>query len=178
MTEGGSIFQINVSRGGVPKRPVFEAAVGLRGLAGDAQTDTRHHGRPEQALCLFSVERLAILREEGHRVSPGATGENITTIDLDWRFVVPGARLRLGAEVTIEITDYAAPCWKNARWFVDGDFSRIDEHQHPGSGRVYARVLTTGTLRQGDPIVLVVETAAERVARVQPRVFRWPQDFR
>jgi MOSC domain-containing protein YiiM len=176
--ESGSIFQINISRGGVPKRPIFEVTVGPRGIVGDVQRDTQHHGRPEQALCLYSVERLAMLREEGHQVSPGATGENITTVDLDWRFVVPGARLRLGAEVTIEITDYAAPCWKNARWFVDGDFSRMDEQQHPGSGRVYARVLTGGTLRQDDLIVPVLETAAERVARTQPRVFRWPQDFR
>jgi MOSC domain-containing protein YiiM len=177
VSDSGSIFQINISRGGVPKLPIAEAVVDLRGITVDACTDGRHHGRPEQALCLYSVERLLRLRTQGHAVSPGCTGENITTIDLDWRHVTPGARLRLGSVVLIEITGYAAPCWKNARWFKDGDFSLLDEAQHPGNGRAYARVLATGTIRQGDVITPVAESAAKRVTRLQPKTFRWPRDF-
>jgi len=175
----GAIFQINISRGGVPKHPIREATVTARGIEGDGHADTRNHGHPEQALCLYSVERLAMLAAEGHHVSPGATGENITTVDLDWRYVSPGARLRLGDEVLIEITDYATPCWKNGFWFKDGDFTRIDEYKHPGSGRAYARVLEGGHIRQGDPVTPIVESAAVRIERTQPRVtFRWPRDFR
>ena len=111
----GTIFQINVSRGGVPKRPVAEATIDLRGITTDAQADSKHHGHPDQALCLYSVERLALLLSDGHQVFPGCTGENITTMGLDWRPVVPGARLRLGNSVLIEITGFAGPCWKNAR---------------------------------------------------------------
>ncbi len=177
MGDKGSIFQINVSRGGVPKLPIAEATVDLRGITVDSCTDGRHHGRPEQALCLYSIERLLVLRTEGHAVSPGCTGENITTVDLDWKHVTPGARLRLGGELVIEITGFAAPCWKNARWFKHGDFSRLDEALHPGSGRAYARVLSGGMIRQGDVITPISETTAERVARLQPKTFRWPRDF-
>ncbi len=177
MSAAGSIFQLNVSRGGVPKLPIAEATVDLRGITVDACTDGRHHGRPEQALCLYSVERLIALRTEGHAVSPGCTGENITTIDFDWKYLMPGARLRLGSEVLIEITGFAPPCWKNARWFTDGDFSRLDETLHPGSGRAYARVLAGGTIRQGDSVAAIEESAAARVTRLQPRTFRWPRDF-
>jgi MOSC domain-containing protein YiiM len=177
MSRSGTIVQISISRGGVPKLPVAMAAISERGVAGDAHADARAHGRPEQALCLYSVERIAALRSEGHHVEPGSTGENITTEGLDWRYVVPGARLRLGDEIVIEITGWASPCWKNARWFRSGDFRRIDEGRYPGSGRAYARVLQGGTIREGDPISAIIETAAQRTARLQPRTFRWPRDF-
>ncbi len=180
MSSSGTIVQISISRGGVPKLPISMAAVDVRGVAGDAHADARAHGRLEQALCLYSVERIAALRTEGHRVDPGSTGENITTEGLDWRYVVPGARLRLGSDpdgVLIEITGWASPCWKNARWFRNGDFRRLDEGKHPGFGRAYARVLQGGTIQAGDPISAVVETAAQRTARLQPRTFRWPRDF-
>lgn len=186
MSTTGTIVQISISRGGVPKLPIAVAAVDRRGVAGDAHADARAHGRLEQALCLYSLERIAALRTEGHAVQPGSTGENITTEGLDWRYVVPGARLRLGADphdgidtsgVLIEITGWASPCWKNARWFRNGDFRRIDEGRYPGFGRAYARVLQGGTIRAGDPISVVVETAAQRTARLQPRTFRWPRDF-
>jgi MOSC domain-containing protein YiiM len=176
MVTTGSIFQISVSHGGVPKRAVPAATVDLRGITSDTQHDRRNHGHPEQALCLYSVEQLAALHAEGHEVFPGCTGENITTLDLDWRHVVPGARLRLGDDVVIEITGYAAPCWKNARWFRDGDFSQLDETLHRGRGRAYARVLSGGQLREGDQIAVLPESAAERVWRLQPRTFRWPRD--
>ena len=63
------------------------------------------------------------------------------------------------------------------RWFRDGDPDRMRQEQHPGESRVYARVLRPGLLRTGDPIELIVETAAERVRRQQPKTFRWPRDF-
>ena len=177
MSRTGTIFQINVSRGGVPKLPIAAATVDRHGITVDAHADGRNHGGPDRALCLFSIERLIALRTEGHTVGPGVCGENITTVDLDWSQVVRGARIRLGEAVTVEITGYAPPCWKNARWFRDGDFSQIDEGLHPGRGRVYARVLAGGTIAQGDPITVLEEPAGERVTRMQPRTFRWPRDF-
>jgi MOSC domain-containing protein YiiM len=173
-----SIFQINVSNGGVPKTPIEEAHVVRRGITKDRQGDLRHHGSLEQALCLFSIERLAALAAEGHHVSPGATGENITLIDVDWDLVVPGRQLLLGKEVLVEVTAYASPCTKNARWFTNGYFARISQELYPGFSRVYARVLTEGTIRTGDPVTLAdSESAADRLHRLQPHTYRWPRDF-
>ena len=169
----GTIHQLNVSRGGVPKLPVPEARVHLGGMAGDAQADRKHHGGPERALCLFALERIEELQAEGHRLGPGSTGENVTVVGLDWRRVVPGARLRLGAEVLVEISAYTTPCWKNAGWFSDGDFNRMNQQTHPGCSRVYARVREEGVLREGDAVELLDEPAAERVARTQPPTVRW-----
>ena len=149
----GHIFQINVSNGGVPKRPLPQAEINTLGLTVDQQTHTKVHGGPERAVCLYSLERILALQTEGHPIYPGATGENITTSGLDWTAVVPGARLRLG-EVVVEISSYAAPCELITASFADQDSGRISQKKHPGWARAYARVLQTGRVQIGDPITL------------------------
>jgi len=151
----GRIVQINVSPGGVPKRPVPSARVTELGLEGDQHRDIEHHGGPERALCLFALEQIHALQAEGHYVSPGAIGENLTVEGLDWEHVTPGSRLELGAGVLIEVSRYTSPCFKIKERFADGDISRVSQKHHPGSSRVYARVLTTGVIRQGDTVRLV-----------------------
>ncbi len=177
MDEGPTIYQVSVSRGGVPKRPVAEAMVDEQGITIDHQSDRRSHGGISRALCLFSLEQIVELRKEGHDVEPGSTGENVTTLGVDWSKVLPGARMRLGQEVLVEITDYASPCWKNAVWFRDGDFNRLNHKVNPGCSRMYAKVLEGGTIRPGDHIELMGESTAERLERTAIPVFRWPRDF-
>jgi MOSC domain-containing protein YiiM len=147
----GRVAQLNVSGGGVPKRPVAEVTVGWSGPAADVQGDRRHHGRPFQALCLWSAEVIDALREEGHPIVPGSAGENVTISDLAWARIRPGAVVRIG-EVLSEISAYAIPCAKNAGWFADGDWNRILHDRHPGWSRLYATVLTPGRIRPGDPV--------------------------
>ena len=169
----GRIVQLSASNGGVPKRPLAEAAVDANGITVDRQADRRAHGGPRRALCLFALERIEALAAEGHPIAPGATGENVTTTGIDWNRVIPGARLRLGESVLIEVTAYTEPCWKNAQWFLEGDFSCMDQDVRPGFSRVYARVLEGGDLRPGDPVELLAGTAAERLERTQPTTIRW-----
>jgi MOSC domain-containing protein YiiM len=152
VSEKPHIVQLSRSGGGVPKLPIVEAQVNERGIGGDDQDDKEHHGSPEQALCLYAIEVIEALAAEGHAMAPGATGENVTTRGLDWNLVVPGVRLRLGSDVVIEITRYTTPCYKNARWFLEGNFNRMHQNLHPGESRVYAKVLQGGTLRPGDGI--------------------------
>lgn len=177
MLGDGKIFQISVSSGGVPKHRIGEADIGIDGLLGDAQKDLRAHGGPERAVCLFAIEQIALLRIEGHRLSAGALGENITTEGIEWNEVLPGSRIQLGEDVLLEVTRYTTPCWKNAQWFSDGNFQRINQATHPGSSRVYARVLRTGHVREGDRIVLMNGDAIDRVVRRAVPAFRWPRDF-
>ena len=155
MTTRATIAQINVSPGGVPKLPVPSAHVTELGLEGDAHRELEHHGGPERALCLFALEQIRALQAEGHAISPGAIGENLTVEGLDWERVTPGSRLELGDAVVIEVTRYTSPCFTIKKSFRDGDFSRVSQKKHPGSSRVYARVLKTGAIRQGDPVRLL-----------------------
>jgi MOSC domain-containing protein YiiM len=155
----GRIVQISVSTAGVPKRAVAEARVGRLGLDGDGHRDTEHHGGPDRAVCLFSLEQLQALQAEGHAVTPGALGENVTVEGMDWSEVAPGTRIRLGADVLLEVTKYTSPCLNIRSAFRGGDYARVSQKRHPGWSRVYARVLEEGVVRPGDEVALVVARA-------------------
>ena len=150
----GRIVQISVSPGGVPKTPVPSADVTSIGLEGDAHRDLEHHGGPDRAVCLFSLEQIQALQAEGHPVGPGALGENVTIEGIDWRRVVPGVRLKLGGQLLLEITRYTSPCLNIRPAFSHGDYARVSEKRHPGWSRVYARVLMAGRIQTGDSVVL------------------------
>jgi MOSC domain-containing protein YiiM len=155
----GTVVSINVSRGGVPKRRVSGAIVSRLGLEGDGQDDIKHHGGPDRAVCVYSLERIHSLQSEGHPIDVGTVGENITVEGIDWDLVVPGVRLQVGDEVVLEIDSFTDPCKTIRGSFVDGKFVRISQKLHPGWSRVYARVLSEGQIHFGDPVEL--KTIAE-----------------
>ena len=147
-------MQISVSKGGVPKLAVPQADVTTMGLVGDEHSNPNIHGGPEKAVCLWSLEVIETLQQEGHTLAPGFAGENVTIAGLDWAQVTPGCCLQLGNEVLLEIASYTTPCRKNMRWFSNKRYSRISQKHYPGSSRVYARVLKSGQMRQGDTVAI------------------------
>lgn len=156
----GTVVGVHTSAGGVPKTAVDEAMVSWPGLIGDRQRARRHHGRLWQAVCLWSVEVIDALRDEGHELQPGAAGENLTVSGVDWADLAPGTVLRVGSHVRLELSAWATPCAKNARWFVDGNIGRMGHDRHPGWSRAYASVRAEGLVRRGDR--LLVEPAPGR----------------
>lgn len=152
--EIGRIVSINVSGGGVPKSRVSGVQVSRSGLVGDAQSDTKHHGGPDRAVCVYSLERIRLLQAEGHPIDIGTAGENVTVEGVSWDLVVPGAQLRLGEHVLLEIVSFTNPCKTIKASFLDGEFIRIAQKLHPGWSRVYARVLSEGPIHPGDPVAI------------------------
>jgi hypothetical protein len=148
----GLVAALHLGSGGVPKHPAAEVEVTWSGVVGDRQASRQHHGRPWQALCLWSSEVIDEFAAAGHPIGPGLAGENVTVSALPWDRVVPGAQLRIG-EVRCEVSSYSLPCRKNARWFTDGRFD-VMHHRHGPVSRVYATVLEPGTIRVGDPAIL------------------------
>ena len=148
----GVLASINISTGGVPKGRVAGAKVSRLGILNDAQNDTKHHGGPERAVCVYSLERIRALQAEGHPIDVGTVGENVTVEGVDWDLVVPGARLRLGQAVLLEVASFTTPCKTIRESFIDGEFVRISQKLHPGWSRVYARVLSEGEIRAGDSV--------------------------
>jgi len=110
-----TLAQLNVSQGGVPKGPVDAARVTRFGVEGDAQRNLKYHGGPNRAVCIFSEELYADLREEGIDVTNGAFGENFTTRGLDLNALEKGDRLRVG-DCLVEITDVRVPCNTLKKW--------------------------------------------------------------
>jgi MOSC domain-containing protein YiiM len=149
------IFQINASKGGVPKHGLVEAHLAELGVEEDAHHNTKVHGGPDRGLCLYSLEKILALQGERHPIFPGAIGENLTIVGLDWERLEPGARLRVGDQVLIEITGYTRPCRKIVPYFLNGDVERVSQQQHPGWSRLYAKVINPGLVRVGDRVEFV-----------------------
>lgn len=145
----GRVHQISISSGGVPKRPVAGARISVAGLDGDWQDDRKHHGGPDRAVCLYSLEVIGLLHREGHPIAPGTAGENLTLSGLEWSTVVPGCRLRFEGGVELEVVSYTSPCATIRGSFLESNFRRIKQDLHPGQSRVYARVLCDGEIRTG-----------------------------
>lgn len=149
----GRVTQINTSSGGVPKRPVDEVGVTSEGLTGDRQADQKHHGRPFQAVCLWSNGALTDLAAAGHHVFAGAVGENFTIDGLDWTTLRAGARLRVGSTL-LELSFPAVPCQKQAQWFTDRDFTRLAYESNPQWTRWYAWVREPGSVATNDEVLI------------------------
>ena len=151
----GTILSINISGGGVPKKARDDAQMSLLGLVGDDHDDKKHHGGPERAVCIYAIELIRSLQREGHPINVGTCGENLTVEGINWDFVVPGARIRCGEGVELEVASYTSPCKTIKGSFIDERFKRISQKVHPGWSRVYARVLTQGKIRRGDRVEVI-----------------------
>ena len=158
----GSILQVSVSRGGVPKLAIPEGDLQSLGIVGDGHAHPDIHGGPRQAVLLISAEALAELTALGFPLYPGALGENITTVGVDrsqWRM---GQRWRIGQAI-VELTKVRAPC-DTLNVYGPGIHRAIYDAQvkagDPSSPRwamsgVYASVVQAGIVRPRDPVSLL-----------------------
>ena len=119
----------------------------------DRQATRQHHGRPWQALCLWSTEVIQELAGLGNPIGPGHAGENLTISGLDWGALHGGQVLRVG-DVVCQLSSQAIPCAKNNRWFTDGNAQQIHHERRPAWTRWYASVLEPGTIEVGDPVTI------------------------
>ena len=158
----GSIVQVNISRGGLPKLPIGEGIVRSLGIEGDWHNHPRFHGGPTRALLLICSEAIEALIAKGYPLFYGALGENVTTRGIDHRQMRTGQRYRLG-EVMIELTKVRGPC---SALDVYGPeikqeiYDRQVKAEDPSTPRwamsgFYASVSRTGMIRQNDIIALV-----------------------
>jgi MOSC domain-containing protein YiiM len=128
----------------LPVRSVDEVvAEAGKGLIGD-----RYHGTRHRHVSIQSAELLDLAaRDLGQDFDPGATRRNVTVDsgDIPTR---PGTRLTIG-EVELEVVRILAPCR-----LLDDDIgagAAAALRRRAGSA---CRVLTSGTIRIGDPVTI------------------------
>jgi len=161
-----SVLQISISPGGVPKRPIPNGVVTPLGIAGDGHNNPQIHGGPRKAILLITSEGIDELKQQGFPLYHGALGENITTRGLDRRAVRVGQRYRVG-DVLLQITKLRTPCDTLSVYGPAIKKAVYDQEVKAGNvaspvwglGGFYASVLQPGTIRPGDPILLLDESA-------------------
>jgi MOSC domain-containing protein YiiM len=159
-----SILQINISPGGVPKRPIPRASVTTLGIQGDLHAHPAIHGGPSKALLLITSEGLEELSVSGFSLYPGALGENITTRGLDRRELRIGQRWRIG-QIVVELTKVRVPCATIQIYGAHLPEAIYDQKVKAGDAAstrwglsgFYASIVKPGPIWVGDPIALLGE---------------------
>ncbi len=158
----GTILQVNLSRGGLPKRPVPEAFLTPLGFEGDSVAHPAVHGGPLKAVLIVTSEGTEQLKARGSPLFAGALGENLTTEGLDRHELRVGLRLRAGGAL-LEVTKLRKPCGALDVYGpgLQGDVFR--ENAGPddpvwGLGGFYCSVVQPGLVRTND-VILIVDAA-------------------
>ena len=162
----GIVLQVNLSAGGVPKRPVPLGTLSKTGFHNDAFAHPQIHGGLYQAVLLIANETIKELVALGYPVYPGALGENLTTSGLNpkqWRI---GQQFRVGS-ARIELTKPRAPCrtldiyglGRNGIPIQKMIYNSQVKHGDPSSdywglSGFYARILQPGEVMPGSPVAL------------------------
>ena len=156
----GTVVQVSVSRGGIPKLAVPSAELTELGITGDAWRYPFHGGR-RKAILVVTIEGIGELISQGFPLFAGALGENLTTRGLDRRELRLGQRLRAG-DAEIELTQVRTPCATLDVYgpgiqaaIYDARVQGRDHMSHRwGLSGFYASVVQPGRVRAGDTIAL------------------------
>jgi len=158
----GTILQVNISRGGLPKTPILSAFLSPLGIDGDGHAHPQFHGGPSKAVLIISSEVVDALIAKAFPLFYGALGENFTTRGLAIHYLRPGDRLRTGGAV-IEITTPRIPCYQLDVYgpaikqeIYDRKVKALDTTSPRwGMSGLYASVVQPGPVGPGDPIELL-----------------------
>ena len=114
------------------------------GIIGDA-----HSGNWHRQVSLLALESIDKMIAKGAKVAPGNFAENITTEGIDLCALKIGSKLKLGAEVELEITQFGKKCHSGCEIF-----EQIGDCIMPREG-IFAKVVKAGVINVGDLIEVV-----------------------
>ncbi|MFO7653856.1 MAG: MOSC domain-containing protein [Candidatus Krumholzibacteriia bacterium] len=153
VTEGAVVALCISDAKGTVKHPVPEASLRAEhGIVGDAHASS--WPRQVSLLAAESIERMRrVLPDLAH----GAFAENVVTAGVDLARLAVGDRLRLGAEVVLEVTQIGKECHHGC-----AIRQQVGDCIMPREG-IFCRVRMGGRLQVGDPIR--VETAGSAASQ-------------
>jgi MOSC domain-containing protein YiiM len=138
---------------GIYKLPVeSKMMITSLGLTADFIGSPKHHGGPDQAVYVYSVEDYAWWsRELGRQLAPGTFGDNLTIGGLESAYFNIGDRLQIGI-VILEVTAPRIPCSTLATRMGDPQFvKRYRDAERPG---LYCRVIVEGEIEAGMDVTI------------------------
>lgn len=138
---------------GIRKTPVSgPLRLGKTGFEGDGVGDTRYHGGPNKAVCVYSRNHYPYWEEVlGISMPASAFGENLTVAGLHEEEVCIGDIFGVGTAV-VQVSQPRQPCATLAARFGREDMVQLVKNS--GHTGFYLRVLEEGAVGQGDALVL------------------------
>ncbi len=142
---GGTVVAVCQSEvTGQPKTTVDSGVLRAgHGLEGDAHAGTWH-----RQVSLLSEADIDYMRDKGLELEPGAFGENLVIRGLDLEALEVGARLRLGEDAVVQITQRGKECHTRCAIYY-----RAGDCIMPRKG-LFAQVNQGGAVAPGDAVVL------------------------
>ncbi len=143
----GKVVSVNVSgKKGIRKKPVEEVVLKTEyGIEGDAHASSEWH----RQVSLLALESIRKMQEKGLNVSPGDFAENITTEGIDLVSLPVGTIMRIGDEVSGEVSQIGKECHTRcAIYYQAGDCVM------PKEG-IFIRVLKGGKIKKGDKVSVI-----------------------
>ncbi len=120
------------------------------GIEGDAHAGPWH--RQVSLLAQESIERMRVLYSE---IEDGAFAENLITSGIDWRKTVLGDRVRIGAEILLEVTQIGKECHQGC--IIR---EKTGDCIMPREG-IFCRVLQGGDLKPGAEVIRLAAAGGE-----------------
>lgn len=151
--EKGKICAISISKKkGIPKTNVPSARlIENFGIEGDA-----HAGSWHRQISLLALESIEKMRAKGlPSLRPGAFAENLTTEFLNLPEIKVGARIKIGREAEIEITQIGKECHTQC-----AIYQKAGDCIMPKEG-IFAMVIKPGEIFIGDEILIFDEIEKE-----------------
>lgn len=143
---------------GIFKAPISGPVwLDMLNLAGDGQQDLSVHGGPFRAVLAYCADYYPTWRETlaitdfGY----GAFGENFTVSELNETNVCLSDIHQVG-EALLQVSQPRQPCWKLARRWDVKKLTALVESTNRGGW--YYRVLRTGSVEAGQPVMLLERT--------------------
>ncbi len=140
---------------GICKNPVSgPVRLGRIGFEGDGVGDTKHHGGPDKAVCLYSFDHYPYWKDVlGISLPAAAFGENLTISGLTEKDVCIGDIFQIGSAV-VQVTQPRQPCKTLAARYGRTDMVKLVVD----SGRTgfYCCVLGEGFVEKHSPFTLKV----------------------
>ena len=157
------VVSLNISeKKGTIKKPVVEVEINERGIINDA-----HAGDWHRQISLLAKENIDTFIENSNReTGHGEFAENITTKGIDLSSVSVLDRFKIN-DVELEITQIGKKCHGAGCAIYD----EVGECIMPKEG-IFSRVITGGTIKNGDEIEFIPKSLKFHVFTLSDRVIK------
>jgi MOSC domain-containing protein YiiM len=137
---------------GICKKPVSGSIrLGVLGFEGNGVADTKHHGGPDKAVCVYSIDRYPYWEQIlGIPLPPAPFGENLSVSNLHEDDICIGDIFQAGTAL-LEVSQPRQPCKTLLARYGREDLIKL--MLSTGYTGFYFRVLEEGVVERGNALV-------------------------